>query len=130
MSYCFNFITSNDLTQIVNFLIRIPDCDSHSIALLDLLVSFDSIICSAVLFQLAGNFDHFFVPVSIHFASNPIGDTPFHFAALDYSFVDRDDLHDHLKDFHRRISLVWMLLHLIVNIVNGSRLEMMHIPLS
>ena len=33
---CYNFHISNDLTQMVNFPIRIPDCDSHSPALLDL----------------------------------------------------------------------------------------------
>ena len=33
---CCNFSISNNLTQIVNFPTRIPDCDSHSPALLDL----------------------------------------------------------------------------------------------
>ena len=33
---CYNFSISNDLTQIVNFPTQIPDCDSHSPALLDL----------------------------------------------------------------------------------------------
>ena len=32
---CYNFSISNDLTQVVNFLTRIPDCHSHSPALLD-----------------------------------------------------------------------------------------------
>ena len=32
---CYNFYISNDLTQMVNFPTRIPDCDSHSPALLD-----------------------------------------------------------------------------------------------
>ena len=32
----YNFSTSNDLTQIVNFPTQIPDCDAHSPALLDL----------------------------------------------------------------------------------------------
>ena len=32
---CYNFSISNDLTQMVKFLTRIPDCDSHSPALLD-----------------------------------------------------------------------------------------------
>ena len=39
-------IISNDLTQMVNFLTRIPDCDSHSPALLDLLFSPEASICS------------------------------------------------------------------------------------
>ena len=33
---CYNFSISNNLTQMVNFPTRIPDCDSHSPALLDL----------------------------------------------------------------------------------------------
>ena len=32
---CYNFSISNDLTQMVNFPTRIPDCDSHSLALLE-----------------------------------------------------------------------------------------------
>ena len=31
----YNFSISNDLTQMVNFTTQIPDCDSHSPALLD-----------------------------------------------------------------------------------------------
>ena len=38
---CHNFSISNDLTQIVNFPTRIPDCDSHSPTLLDLFLSSD-----------------------------------------------------------------------------------------
>ena len=37
---CYNFSVSNDLTQTVNFPARIPDCDSHSSALLDLMLVF------------------------------------------------------------------------------------------
>ena len=33
---CYNFSISNDLTQMVNFPTWIPDCDSHSPALLDI----------------------------------------------------------------------------------------------
>ena len=34
-------IISNDLTQMVNFPTRVPDCDSHSPALLNLFISSD-----------------------------------------------------------------------------------------
>ena len=33
---CYNFSMLNGLTQMVNFPTQIPDCDSHSLALLDL----------------------------------------------------------------------------------------------
>ena len=42
---CYNFSISNDLTQIVNFPARIPDCDSHSLALLDLFTSSGASYC-------------------------------------------------------------------------------------
>ena len=41
---CYNFSISNDLTQKVNFRTQIPDCDSHSPALLDLFLSTDTSI--------------------------------------------------------------------------------------
>ena len=42
-----NSVISNDLTQMVNFPTRIPDCDSHSPPLLDFFLSSDTSICSA-----------------------------------------------------------------------------------
>ena len=52
---CYNFCISNDLTQIVSFPTRIPDCDSHSPALLDLFLSSDASICSTMRNSI-GNF--------------------------------------------------------------------------
>ena len=37
--FCYNFTISSDLTQMVNVPTRIPDCDSHSHAILDLFFS-------------------------------------------------------------------------------------------
>ena len=45
---CYNFSISNDLTQMVNFPTRIPDCDSHRAVLLDLLISSETSICSTM----------------------------------------------------------------------------------
>ena len=64
---CYNFSISNDLTQIVNFPTWIPDCDSHSPALLDLFLSSDANICSTMAFPPLGNSDHVAVSVSIGF---------------------------------------------------------------
>ena len=58
---------SNDLTQMVNFPTRIPDCDSHSLALLDLFISSDASICSTMAFPPLGNSDHIVVSISIDF---------------------------------------------------------------
>ena len=95
---CYNFSISNDLTQMVNFPTRIPDCDSHSPALLDLFLSSDASICSTMAFPPLGNSDHIVVSVSIDFPSNSQRDAPFHRIAYDYSRADWDGLRDHLRD--------------------------------
>ena len=94
---CYNFSISNDLNQMVNFLTWIPDFDSHSPALLDLFLSSDASICSAMAFPPMGNSDHV-VSVSIDFSSNSQRDAPFHRIAYDYSRADWDGLRDHLRD--------------------------------
>ena len=66
---CYNFSISNDLTQMVNFPTRIPDCDSHSPALLDLFISSDASICFTMAFPPLGNSDHVVVSISTDFPS-------------------------------------------------------------
>ena len=95
---CYNFSISNNLTQIVNFPTRIPDCDSHSPALLDLFLSSDASICSTMAFPPLGISDHVVVSVSIDFPVNSKQDAPFHRVAYDYSRADWDGLRDHLRD--------------------------------
>ena len=51
-------IISNELTQMVNSPTQIPDCDSHSPALLDFFLSSDASICSTKAFPRLGNSDH------------------------------------------------------------------------
>ena len=82
----------------VNFPTRIPDCDSHSPALLDLFLSSDASICSTMAFPPLRNSDHVVVSVSIDFPSNSQRDASFHCIAYDYSHADWDGLQDHLKD--------------------------------
>ena len=74
-------IISNDLTQMVNFPTWIPDCDSYSPALLDVFLSSDASICSAMDFPPSGNSDHVVVSISIDFPTNSQRDAPFHFIA-------------------------------------------------
>ena len=95
---CYNCSISNDLTQIVNFPTRIPDCDSHNPALLDSFPSSEASICSAMVFAPLGNSDHGAVSVSINFPINSKQDTPFHRVAYDYSRADWDGLREHLRD--------------------------------
>ena len=94
---CYNLSISNDLTQMVDFPTRIPDCDSHSPALLDLFLSSAASICSTIAFPPLGNSDHVVVSVSIDFPTNSQQDAPFHRIAYDYSRADWDGLRDHLR---------------------------------
>ena len=51
----YNISVSNVLTQMVSFPTRIPDCDSHSPALLDFFLSFEASICFTTAFPLLRN---------------------------------------------------------------------------
>ena len=82
----------------VNFPTQIPDCDSHSPALLDLFISSDASICSTMAFRPLGNSDHVVVSVSIDLSSNSQWDALFHRILYDYSGADWDGLCDHLRD--------------------------------
>ena len=95
---CYNFSISNDLTPMVNFPTRIPDCDSPSPVLLDLFISSDTSICSTMAFPPLGNSDHVVVSVSIDLVTNSKRDVPFPRIAYDYSRVDWDALCNHLRD--------------------------------
>ena len=66
----------------VNFPTQIPDCDSHSPALLDLFLSSDASICSTMAFRPLENSDHVVVSVSIDFPTNSQRNALFHRIAL------------------------------------------------
>ena len=82
----------------VNFRTWVPDCDSHSPALLDLFLYSGASICSMMAFAPLGNSDHVVVSVSIDFPTNSQQDASFHRIAYDYSRADWDGLRDHLGD--------------------------------
>ena len=98
LELCYNFSISSDLTQMVNFPVWIPDCVSHSPALLDLFLSSDAGICSTMAFPPLGNSYHVVVSGSIDFPLNLTRDPPFHCIAYDYSRAGWDGLCDHLRD--------------------------------
>ena len=62
------FLSQMTLLKWLTFLLG-SDCDSHSPALLDLFISSDASICSAMAFPPLGNSDHVVVSVSIDFPS-------------------------------------------------------------
>ena len=67
---------------------RLPDCDSHSSAVLDLCLFSDASICSSMIFSPVGNSDHVVVSVFIDFPANSKQDVPFHCTADGYSCAD------------------------------------------
>ena len=81
-----------------HFPTKILDCDSHSTALLHLLISYDAGVCSTMDFPPLGNSEQVVVSVSIDFPSNSQQDAPFHCLAYYYSCADQDGLCDHLRD--------------------------------
>ena len=95
---CYSVSSSNNLTQIVNFPTRIPDCDSQSPALLDLFLSSDASICSTIAFPSLENFDHVVVSVSTDFPSNSKPDALCNCIVYDYSRTDWDGLRDDFRD--------------------------------
>ena len=80
----------------VNFSTRIPDCDSHSPALLDLFISSDASICFTMAFPPLRNSNHVIVSVSTDFPSNSLQNAPFHHIA--YSLADCNGIRHHLRD--------------------------------
>ena len=80
----------------VNFPTRIPDCDSHSPAILDLFIFSDASICSTLAFPPLRKSDRVVVSVSIDLPSNSEQDAPFYHIAHDYA--DWDGLCGHLRD--------------------------------
>ena len=95
---CYNFSISNDLTQMVNFPTSIPDCDSHSPAVLHVFIYSNASICSTLAFSPLGNSDHVFVSIFIDFPINSKQDALFHRITYDCSRADWDTLCDHLRD--------------------------------
>ena len=66
----------SQMTLIRWLTLQTPDCNSHSLALLDLFISSDASICSMMAFPQLGSFhfvSHVVVSVSIDFLSNSKG---------------------------------------------------------
>ena len=61
-------------------------------------LSSEASICSTMVFHPLGNSDHVVVSVSIDFPINSKQDALFCCIAYDYSHVEWDGLHDHLRD--------------------------------
>ena len=87
-------IISNDLTQMVDFPTRIPDCDSRSSALLD-----DFFLLTLVfVLQWLCLRREIQIMLFTDFPSDSKRDAPFHRIAYDYSRSDWDNRRDYLRD--------------------------------
>ena len=82
----------------VSFPTQTPNCDTINPALLDLFLSSDGSVCSAMPFPPLGNSDHLAISVPIDFLSNSKWDALFHRIAYYYSPPDWDGLRNHLRD--------------------------------
>ena len=82
----------------INFPTQIPDCDSHSPAVLDLFISSEDSVSSTKAFPPLRNFQHAVVSVSTDFLSNSKRDTLFHCIAYDTFCTDSDGLLDHFRN--------------------------------
>ena len=126
---CHNFSTSNDRTEMVNVPIWIPDCDSHSPALLDFFLSSDTSICSTmafppleILIMLLSQF-----PLTFHHIHNRM---PRFIALLMTILVLIGTVFVIILEMlYGRTSLNSVLLLLLVIFVSGFRLELMYISL-
>ena len=125
----YNFYISNELTQIINVPTRIPDCGSHSLALLDLFLSSGASICSAMTFPPLGNSDHVVFSAFIDSPINSKQDALFNRAAYDYLVLIEMVFVIIWEMFLGRISLNAVLLLQLMNFVGGFRLELMYISL-
>ena len=112
-------LISNDLAQMVNFPMRIPDWDSHSPALLDLLLCSDASIFSAKAFPPLGNSDHVVLSVSIDVSLQSLWIFSFWLGRSLWLF----------ERCSMGLNSVLLLLLLLVNFVSGFRLEFMYISL-
>ena len=127
---CYNFSISNDLTQMVNFPTLIPNCDSHSPALLDLIHHSDASICSTMVFLPFGNSDHVVISVSIDFPINWKREAPFHCIAYDAILVLIGIVFMIIwQMFLGMLFLNSVLLLLLVSFVIGFRFKSMYISL-
>ena len=83
-----NSVITSNFIKMADFPTWISNCDSHSLALLDLFISSEASISSTMAFPLLGNSIHVVFSVSIDLPSNSQWDILFHCVAYDYSHAD------------------------------------------
>ena len=113
----------------VDFPAWAPDSDSHNLALLDLFISSDAIVCSTMAFPPLASCEHVLVSVSIYFRSNSKWDTCFIAQLMTILMLTRMVFLIIWEMFHEKISSNSVVLVLLVNFVSGFRLELMYVSI-
>ena len=96
--FCQEFALAQDLTQIVDFPTRIPDCVDHQPYLLDLFLCSNPDSCTVTSHPPLGRSDHIVVSVDVKFVVKSTNEHPYHRTVYSYSKADWDGLRDHLRD--------------------------------
>ena len=120
--FCYNMSALYHLTKMDCCPARFFDWYSYSRTFLDLFLSFNLVFFFCSCFPPIGKFGLLLSQFPSTFRQTQKWVPLFYCTAYDYSRADWDDLCDHLRNFHRRLSLNLMLLQLLLNFVNGSRL--------
>ena len=98
LQVCFvKSLLAQDLTQIVDFLTRIPYRDDHQPYLLDLFICSNPDSCTVASHPLVGNSDHMIVSADVKFVVKSRNEHPYHRTAYSYSKAEWDGLRDHLR---------------------------------
>ena len=96
--FCPEFTMAQDLAQIVDFPIRIPDRDDHQPYLLDLFLCSNPDSCTVASHSPLGKSDHKVVSVDVKFVVKSTNEHPYPGTLYSYSKADWDGLRDHLRD--------------------------------
>ena len=93
-----NFSIAQDLTQMVDFITRIPDRRDQLPATLDLFLSSDPSICNFSSSSPLGSSDHVLISIKVSLNSACVKDPPIHRTLFSYENCGWDAFRDFLRD--------------------------------
>ena len=93
-----SFAISHNLSQMVDFITRIPDNENHNPSTLDLFLSSKPEICNVSSAPPFGNSDHVLVSVDISVSSPASYDSPIHRTLYSFDRGDWDSFRDFIRD--------------------------------
>ena len=96
--FCQEFAMVQDLTQIVDSPICIPDRDDHQPYILDLFLSSNPDSCTVTSHPPLGKSDHMVVSIDVKFVVKSTNEHPYHRTIYSYIKADWDRFGDHPRD--------------------------------